>query len=173
MPEDKDSGMTQKEKNNRQDTIIDDVQSGKRKLEDSQEKGNFGEMKVDQDMRNKGYERISNDSVTSLDSPIHQGIDGVYYNPDGHPPYVIVDAKYGSSELKDTNDGRQMSQNWIDNRLDSSVGKEKADDIRMEKLVDPDNVGSYVGHVDEKGNVSYDRLDDNANVVEKGARLNA
>ena len=32
-----------------------------------------------------GYERVSLDRVTGLDDPIHQGIDGVYYNPEGTP----------------------------------------------------------------------------------------
>ena len=161
-----------KEKNiEKQNNAIDDVESGKHPLETNKEKGNYGEMKTDQDMREKGYDRISNDMVTDLDDAGHQGIDGVYEKSDGHPPYVIADAKYGSSKLSDTDDGKQMSSEWIDNRLDDSVGKEKADEIRMAKLANPDDVGSYVSHVDENGGVKYDKLDDDANVTEKDVKF--
>ena len=42
--------------------------------------------------KSQGYERISLDRVTDLNAPTHQGIDGVYYNLDGHPPYIIAEA---------------------------------------------------------------------------------
>lgn len=45
------------------------------------------------------------DRVVDLNEPIHQGIDGVYYNPDGHPPYIIGEAKYGTSKLSTLADG--------------------------------------------------------------------
>ena len=47
--------------------------------------------------KSQGYERIGLDRVTDLNAPTHQGIDGVYYNLDGHPPYIIGEAKYGLS----------------------------------------------------------------------------
>ena len=60
--------------------------------------------------KSQGYERISLDRVTDLNAPTHQGIDGVYYNLDGHPPYIIGEAKYGSSRLAILADGTpQMS----------------------------------------------------------------
>lgn len=155
-----------------QNDSINRVESGETSLDTPQEKGNYGEMKTDQDLREKGYERISTDMVKDVNDPGHQGIDGVYYNPDGHPPYIIVDAKYGSAQLSETADGKQMSDNWIDKRLDDAVGKEKADEIRMEKLTNPDNVGSYVAHVDENGNVSYDKLDADGNVERKDVEIN-
>lgn len=160
----------------KQEQEINDVESGKKDFDRSntKETGNYGEMKTDQDLRSKGYERISEDMVTDIDENGHQGIDGIYYNPDGKPQYIIVDAKYGSAQLNpDTKDGKQMSENWIDKRLDQSVGKEKADEIRLEKLLNSDNVGTYVAHVDENGNVRYDKLDNRANVVEKDVKINA
>lgn len=165
--------MTYSEKVDKQNDEIAAVEDGSKPFDrsNSNETGNYGEMKNDQKMRESGYVRISKEMVTDIDESGHQGIDGVYYNPNGEPQYAIVDAKYGSSQLKDTADGKQMSDNWIENRLDSAVGKEKADEIRMEMAVNPDNVGKYVAHVDEKGNVSYDKLDGNANVVEKGVKF--
>lgn len=163
---------TPEENIEKQDKEIEHVESGDKELETTQEKGNYGEMKMDQDMRKNGYERISTDMVTGLNDSGHQGIDGVYYNPDGKPQYIIADAKFGSAQLSDTQDGKQMSANWIDKRLDASVGKETADEIRMEQLLNPDNVGSYVVHVDEKGNTSYDKIDSDGNTVEKDVKIN-
>ena len=163
--------LSQDKKIKQQDQSISEIENGEKKIESTQEKGNFGEMKTDQDLRGKGYERISKDMITNVNNSGHPGIDGVYRNPDGMPPYLIVDAKYGTGQLSDTVDGKQMSENWIDKRLDESVGKEMADEIRMEKLLNPDNVGSYISHVDEKGNVSYDKLNGNADIIEKDVKI--
>ena len=158
----------------KQNKVIDQVDSNHLQNElTTKEKGNYGEMKVDQNMRENGYDKISERMVTDLDAPLEKGIDGVYENKEGQPPIAIIDAKYGNAKLGETQDGKQMNSSWIDNRLDEAVGKEKADEIRMEMIFNPDNVGSYVGHVDSNGNVSYDRLDGNAQVIEKDAKINA
>jgi hypothetical protein len=130
------------------------------------EKGNFGEMCTDKDLREKGYERISKDTVTDVSESGHKGIDGVYENPDGNPRYLIVDSKYGSSQLQETQDGKQLSENWINERLDISVGKEKADEIRLERVFNPDNVGVAIAHVDKNGNVTYEAVDSNGETIE-------
>lgn len=123
------------------------------------QKGNYGEMKMDSYYKQQGYERVSLDKVTGLDDVTHHGIDGVYYKPDGHPPYVISEAKYGSSKLGMTNDGKQMSSNWIDNRLDNAVGKEMADNIRMESILNPDNVQNQLIHITPEGAINKTVLD--------------
>ena len=120
------------EKVEKQNQELDEVETGVKDFDRSNthETGNYGEMKTDQDLRKKGYERISNDMVTDIDENGHQGLDGVYYNPSGEPQYLIVDAKYGSAQLNpNTKDGKQMSENWIDKRLDKDLGKEKADEV--------------------------------------------
>jgi hypothetical protein len=127
---------------------------------DNRQKGNYGEMKTDLDMLDKGYVRISKEGITSLDDKGHQGIDGVYENPNGIPKYRIIDSKYGSSQLSETKDGKQMSDEWIDKRLDEAVGKEKADEIRAEQIENPDNVSKEVAHIDSDGNVEYTNVDD-------------
>ena len=152
---------------------IEKVESGEKILDGSEEKGNYGEMKVDQDLKGKGYNRISLDVTTGLDQPGHQGIDGVYYNENGKPQYLIVDAKYNTAQLDNTMDGKQMCDKWINKRLDNAVGKEMADKIRTEQLLNPDNVESYVGRVSVDGKVSYEKLNGDANVVEKGVKLGA
>lgn len=160
--------LSAEEISQKQDRVIESVESGEIVLETNQEKGNYGEMKVDQDLREKGYERISTDVVTDLKDPTHKGIDGVYYNPDGDPPYLIVDAKYDTAKLKDEiGDGRQMSQKWIDARLDDAVGKDVADEIRMAQL--NGDVGCYVGKVAKGGDLTaeviYQQVDEAGEIV--------
>ena len=120
---------------------------------------------MDQYYISKGYKPLNKHRVTSLDDKkggFKTGIDGVYEktNPDGTKTYVIADAKYNTSQLSETNDGKQMSDNWIDKRLDDAVGKEKADEIRDAAEDDPDSVKHEVYHidpnVDENGNIHRD-----------------
>lgn len=115
------------------DKLLNDVESGKIELKTNKQKGNYGEMKVDKYFEELGYERISLDRVTGLDDPIHQGIDGVYYNPEGTPQYIIAEAKYGSARLGNTVDGLQMSDLWIkgSNRLRKAVGNDLMIDINI------------------------------------------
>ena len=125
------------------------------------QKGNYGEMKMDDLFESQGYERISTDRVTDLNQATHQGIDGVYYNPDGHPPYIIGEAKYGSSKLSTLADGTpQMSDKWIIDRLEDAVGEEIANDIKMEMILNPDNVGSSLVHISTDGNIDITELID-------------
>lgn len=166
--------LSPEEISQKQAQIIETVENGEEPLDSNLKKGNYGEMKVDQDLERRGYERISTDAVTDLEDPTHRGIDGVYYNPDGEPPYVIVDAKYDTAELKETADGLQMSESWIDARLDDAVGKDIADEIRMAQL--NDDVGCYVGRVAKGGDLAaeviYDRVDAAGNIVEKDVKIN-
>ena len=78
------------------------------------QKGNYAEMKMDYTYESQGFNRISNNRLTSLDAPPHTGIDGVYHSVDPPPKYVIAEAKYGSSRLNTLSDGTpQMSDKWI------------------------------------------------------------
>ena len=136
------------------DDIIKGVENGEIKLSNNIQKGNYGEMKMDAYFESQGYKRISLDKVADLDTPTHQGIDGVYYNPNGHPPYVIGEAKYGSSRLSTLADGTpQMSDKWIIDRLENAVGEDVANDIKMEMILNPDNVGASLVHVSQDGSV--------------------
>ncbi|QUE55422.1 hypothetical protein INT76_10180 [Streptococcus oriscaviae] len=100
--------------------------------------------------------------VTSLDSPSHKGIDGVCYNPDGHPPYIISEAKYNTATLGKAKDGKQMSRLWIDNRLDKAVNEEHATNIRKSLFIGDGNVQSNLFNVKENGNIIINQLDDAA-----------
>lgn len=139
---------------------------------DAHERGKYGEMKTDQDMRTKSFERISKEMITDETADLKQGIDGVYYREAGYPQYAIVESKFGASQLRETvRDGMQMSDQWIDNRLDEAVGKDMADRIREEQLLNPDNVVCLEARVNSLGEVTYSKLDSAANILEEGVIL--
>ena len=143
------------------DLFVKGGENGDILLSNNIQKGNYGEMKMDVYFKSQGYERISLDRVTDLNAPTHQGIDGVYYNLDGHPPYIIGEAKYGSSRLAILADGTpQMSDKWIIDRLENAVGEEIANDIKMEMILNPDNVGSTLFHVSSDGGIDITELID-------------
>lgn len=159
--------LTEDEINEKQRAAIKDALERIRNGEQlsKEELGNLGEMMMDQYYISQGYTPLNEHRVTSLDDKkggFRTGIDGVYEktNPDGSKSYVIADAKYNTSQLSDTNDGKQMSDNWIDKRLDDAVGKEKADEIRDAAEENPDSVKHEVYHVDpnvdENGNTHAD-----------------
>ena len=94
--------------------------------------GNFGEMVVDVDLEGTGHiKRISMHRVTSLDAPMHHGIDGLYENLTPAPKYFVVDSKYLSSEAAKAethapkmtyNKGskvRQLNNDWIESNLEA------------------------------------------------------
>ena len=162
-----DKELTEDEINEKQKTAIKEalerIRNGEKLT--NEELGNLGEMMMDQYYISKGYKPLNKHRVTSLDDKkggFKTGIDGVYEktNPDGTKTYVIADAKYNTSQLKETNDGKQMSDNWIDKRLDDAVGKEKADEIRDAAEDAPDSVIHEVYHmdptIDENGNMHTD-----------------
>lgn len=140
------------------------------------QKGNYGEMKTDLFMRDRGYERVSKTQVTNLTEKAPQGIDGVYYNPNGNPKYIIAEAKcgyqnsagefMGKKALSTPADGIEMSENWLfgnitgNNRLESAVGKKIADDIEEQGFE------TVLVHVNNKtGECSAYALESTANDV--------
>lgn len=192
MPKKDIEAMPPGEIDKRKDFYVVQVDKGYIDLETTAEKGIYGEMKMDLVMAALGYQRISlvslinvrgdvavNSDLADVESvrgmDAKHGIDGVYYNKDGHPPYIIMDAKYNTAQLEEkTTHGKQMSAAWIDANLDKAVGKKKADEIRMAIL--DGNVGCYVCRVakdnDLDAPVSFEKLDANGNVIEKDVRIN-
>src|SRR5699024_10357508 len=144
----------------KQRSVIDSVESGKVQLKTNKQKGNYGEMKMDDYFESQGYTRISRDRVTSLDDKIMKGIDGVYENANPPPKYVIAEAKYGASQLGNTKSGRQMSDEWLKTRrrLENAVGQTKADEIQMEILLNPNNVEKHLIKVEGNGNIVKSKL---------------
>lgn len=140
----------------------------------NKQKGNFGEMKMDDFIESKGPTRLGDGRVTDLNQKLQKGIDGVYEVPKHQrpPKYIIAESKYGKSTLNTkTSDGKQMSDPWVygsSERLDKVVGKEKAREIRRElrNNPNPDNVVQKVlVKVDETGKVTMKTLDADGNVI--------
>jgi len=144
-----------------QKEIIDDVENGNTDLTTNKEKGNYGEMKMDDHMVSEhGLEPIHDNRVTSLDQKIETGIDGVYRDADGN--YVIGEAKYNTSRLGNPADGPQMSDDWIQgsNRIERAVGDaDLADDILM------NGYDRVLTHIAPDGTITTSRINAAGEVV--------
>ena len=136
----------------------------------SLERGNYGEMKMDQQMAKYGFRKIST-RVSSLNDATETGIDGIYYHPKTGK-YVILDAKAGNASLGTTTDGKQMSKDWIlgvksgNNRLKECLSENDYNNI-LSAWSDGDvifgvcNVKLY----NFSDNVRYTLLDEAANFI--------
>lgn len=139
------------------DDIIKKVESGELDLKSKKQKGNYGEMKMDQHLENDlGYSRMggADKRVTGLDDKLHKGIDGVYENASPPPKYIIAEAKYNTSKLNPkTKDGVQMSERWIkgQGRLENAVGAADAKKICKEMIEHPENVQKLLVNVKPDG----------------------
>lgn len=120
-------------------------------------------------MKDAGYdlEPIGRPAPTSLDDTIVKGIDGLYKNKNEDSPikYVIDEAKFGRSRLGKTEDGKQMSDEWLrgditgNNRILDAVD---GDDELAEEIIDAlenGQVERVLTKVDAEGNVRTYRLD--------------
>ena len=146
--------------------IISEVDDGTIELISNMRKGNYGEMTTDEIYRQLGYERISLDMTTEIDGATHHGIDGVYYNPNGHPPYIIAEAKYGGSRLSYLKGGtKQMDSNWIGSRLEKAVGEEHYDLIL--DAYDSGDVQAQLVKIQKNGNIMINNLDAKANIIKQ------
>ncbi|RSI72558.1 hypothetical protein D8859_08820 [Streptococcus oralis] len=145
--------------------IISEVDDGTIELISNMRKGNYGEMTTDEIYRQLGYERISLDMTTEIDGATHHGIDGVYHNPNGHPPYIIAEAKYGSARLSylKNPETKQMSREWIGARLKDAVGGRKLQEIRQAS--DAGDVGYQLVKVRKNGDIMINNLDKKANII--------
>lgn len=155
----------------RQRQAVYDVESGKIQFTnshaDNTPKGNYGEMKTDIDLEEAGYTRLSTTRVTSVYSPTHHGIDGVYKSPNPPPSYIIVESKYGTAQMSTTvGSGPQMSSRWIfGSRLDDAVGGELADEIRSLYFNNPSSVQSVLSRVSPDGTVTKFLLDNQGKII--------
>ncbi|HEB9350291.1 TPA: hypothetical protein RZK40_001844 [Campylobacter coli] len=122
-------------------------------------------MQMDKYYKAKGYKRISLNKVKGLDDKIHHEMDGIYYNPDKNPKYIIAEAKFGTSKLDRKT--KQMSDEWlIKNKLKQlkdNVGEKQAKEIK--KLLNSNEVRKDLFHVDEGGKETIDYLDKDANKI--------
>ena len=146
----------------KQKKLINDVKTGKIDLSKGNSnfrKGNFGEMCTDIDLTEKGYKALHNNRIQDIDAPIKKGIDGVF---EKNGEYYIVESKYrGTAKLKDTKDGPQMSDNWINgsNRLKNAV------DEKTLKVIEDNGYKRILSEVSPDGKIIYKELDKNGKIL--------
>lgn len=140
-------------------------------LKNNRQKGNYAEMQMDKYYKAKGYKRISLNKVQGLDDKIHHGIDGIYYNPNKNPKYIIAEAKFGTSKLDRKT--KQMSDEWLTEKSRNRLGivdEKHRKEIKELLKKNSNEVRKDLFHVDKKGNVSIKELDKNAktkNLIER------
>jgi hypothetical protein len=104
-------------------------------------------------MQEEGFQKLNGDIVKVGDPPLGSGIDGVWRNTAPPPEYVITESKFGSSALGTLKDGtKQMSDKWVDVRLNDAVGSELADKIRFADA--EGSVEKWLLQVDSSGKVT-------------------
>lgn len=100
--------------------------------------------------------------LSSIDEPIHQGIDGVFEKVG---QYFIVEAKYkGNATLSTLSDGtKQMSDKWIigENRLFHAVGENE----NLFKTINQKGYKRLLAEVASDGTIIYKELDSSANII--------
>ena len=95
----------------------------------------YGEHISDAYMRAQGHTKLNDGGLLTPPPPggsaRGNGLDGVWRHKSPPPDYIITEAKYGSSQLGTSRDGKQMSDGWItgSERLKKAVGRYVADDV--------------------------------------------
>ena len=126
-------------------------------------RGNIGEQFTALDkVVKRGWKMISPKNLPKdMNDKGHQGIDGIF-EKDGK--FIIVDAKYGTSELQDTDDGKQMSKNWILNRIKAYCGADEKLAERIKFELKKGNIKCMVAKIDENlDNIDYKLIDKKGN----------
>ncbi|PGU79804.1 hypothetical protein COD76_19195 [Bacillus cereus] len=147
----------------------------------NKQKGNYGEIKSsdnllnNQSLKEAGFDLkpVGKSAPSGINDKIVKGIDGLYENANAESKikYVIDEAKFGSSQLGKTKDGRQMSNDWLNG---SETGKSRilkavdGDEVLAEKIanaLEDSEVERVLSKVDSSGNVKTYRLDEEGNNI--------
>ncbi|WP_442868688.1 hypothetical protein [Bacillus cereus group sp. BcHK140] len=122
---------------------------------------------------NLRFTLVMNDFLSKCNDKIVKGIDGLYENTNAESKikYVIDEAKFGSSQLGKTKDGRQMSNDWLKG---SETGKSRilkaveGDEVLAEqitKALKRGKVERVLSKVDSSGKVKTFKIDAKSNIV--------
>ncbi|HFR4146509.1 T7SS effector LXG polymorphic toxin [Bacillus cereus] len=147
----------------------------------NKQKGNYGEIKSsdnllnNQSLKEAGFDLkpVGKSAPSGINDKIVKGIDGLYENTNAESKikYVIDEAKFGSSQLGKTKDGRQMSNDWLNG---SETGKSRilkavdGDEVLAEKIanaLEDSEVERVLSKVDSSGKVKTYRLDEEGNNI--------
>lgn len=141
--------------------VVDDVLQGRIQLNTNVRKGNYGEIKVDVDMVERGWTPL-HERVTNIDARSKRGIDHVFHKKGPPPVQLVVDSKFGYAKLAKLMDGtKQMSEKWIEDRLANVVG-----DIEFNRIIS-EGYQSILAKVNASGEISYKLLNEAGDVVGK------
>ena len=141
--------------------VVDDVLQGRIQLSTNVRKGNYGEIKVDVDMVERGWTPL-HERVTNIDAPSKRGIDHVFQKKGPPTVQLVVDSKFGYAKLAKLVDGtQQMSEKWIEDRLATVVG-----DIEFNRIIS-EGYQSILAKVNASGEISYKLLNEAGDVVGK------
>src|SRR5699024_3421752 len=101
------------------------------------------------------------------------GIDGIYdnSNPNSNVKYVINEARFGSSRLGKTNDGKHMSDDWLmgattkKSRILKAVDNDRVLAHKIKQALEDNELDRVLSKVDSSGNVKTFRLNENGDII--------
>ncbi|WP_156575277.1 T7SS effector LXG polymorphic toxin [Bacillus luti] len=147
----------------------------------NKQKGNYGEIKSsdnllnNQSLKEAGFDLkpVGKSAPSGINDKIVKGIDGLYENTNAESKikYVIDEAKFGSSQLGKTKDGRQMSDDWLTgvktekSRILKAVDGDKRLADKITKALERDKVERVLSKVDSSGKVKTFKIDAKGNIV--------
>ncbi|PHG08140.1 T7SS effector LXG polymorphic toxin [Bacillus toyonensis] len=147
----------------------------------NKQKGNYGEIKSsdnllnNQSLKDAGFDLkpVGKSAPSGINDKIVKGIDGLYENTNAESKikYVIDEAKFGSSQLGKTKDGRQMSDDWLTgvktekSRILKAVDGDKRLADKITKALERDKVERVLSKVDSSGKVKTFKIDAKGNIV--------
>jgi len=100
-----------------------------------------------------------------------QGIDDLYKVSNANADYLIVKYKFGSSPLKTTTDGVQMSDGWVagGERVLKAVGNNRVEATLIKEAMDAGRVEKWVVHTDPAGGTSIWIVDAAGKYIKAGS----
>ncbi|MDA1902222.1 T7SS effector LXG polymorphic toxin [Bacillus cereus group sp. BcHK20] len=147
----------------------------------NKQKGNYGEIKSsdnllnNQSLKEAGFDLkpVGKSAPSGINDKIVKGIDGLYENanPNSNIKYVIDEAKFGSSQLGKTKDGRQMSNDWLNgaktrkSRILKAVDGDAKLASKITKALQDQEVERVLSKVDSSGNVKTFRIDAKGDII--------
>ena len=151
--------------NYNQKGIIYDVENGKLSLvrdnsaSDFRRHGNYGEMKSNQYYDDNAFRDIRKEHpVMDIDKPTASGIDGAY---EKGGVYRVDDAKYNTAQIQPTNNGRELSKNWVQDHIDKGAISNEADKIAIERANNNGTLERGVSRTNTDGSMRYEPSNDN------------
>lgn len=128
-----------------------------------------------QSLKEAGFDLkpVGKSAPSGINDKIVKGIDGLYENANAESKikYVIDEAKFGSSQLGKTKDGRQMSNDWLNgaktrkSRILKAVDGDMKLADKIKRALERNQVERVLSQVDSTGKVKTYRLDAKGNII--------